>query len=87
MPLLDSHVLELSFRSLHTLLRRHPDNAAIHGMVYAINLTADTLLADDFVRRVETLLARLRQARHGATATHRGRWRWVRAPKPQRVQR
>ncbi|MFM7086197.1 MAG: EAL domain-containing protein, partial [Cyanobium sp.] len=58
MPLLDSHVLELSFRSLHTLLRRHPDNAAIHGMVYAINLTADTLLADDFVRRVETLLAR-----------------------------
>ncbi|QGM04054.1 hypothetical protein [Stenotrophomonas maltophilia] len=21
-------------------------------------------------------LARLRQARHGATATHRGRWRW-----------
>lgn len=58
MPLLDSHVLDLSFRSLRTLLSRHPDDTAIQGMVYAINLTADTLLADDFVRRVESLLAR-----------------------------
>lgn len=57
MPLLDSHVLELSFRQLHTLLSGHADNAAVHNMVYAINLTADTLLADDFVRRVEALLA------------------------------
>lgn len=58
MPLLDSHVLELSFRSLSTLLSRHPGDGALHRMVYAINLTADTLLADDFVPRVQTLLQR-----------------------------
>lgn len=58
MPLLDSHVLDLSFRSLRQLLSRHPDNVAMASMVFAINLTADTLLADDFVDTVEQLLRR-----------------------------
>jgi len=58
MPLLDGHVLELAFRSLAQLFRRHPGHGAIQRMVYAINITPDTLLADDFVRRIETLLDR-----------------------------
>jgi diguanylate cyclase (GGDEF)-like protein len=58
MPLLDSHVLELSCRSLQELLRCHRDEPALEAMVFAINLTADTLLADDFCTRVESLLER-----------------------------
>ncbi len=58
MPLLDSHVLELSCRSLQELLSRHRDEPALDAMVFAINLTADTLLADDFSARVESLLER-----------------------------
>lgn len=58
MPLLDSHVLELSCRSLQELFSRHRNHAALDGMVFAVNLTADTLLADDFSTRVETLLER-----------------------------
>lgn len=60
MPLLDSHVLDLSFRSLQQLLRHHADQPALAAMVFAINLTADTLLADDFVGTVEQLLQRER---------------------------
>lgn len=56
MPLLDSHVLELSCRSLRQLFSRHRDHAELDAMVFAVNLTADTLLADDFSARVETLL-------------------------------
>ncbi len=60
MPLLDSHVLDLSFRSLQQLLSHHADQPALAAMVFAINLTANTLLADDFVDTVEQLLQRER---------------------------
>ena len=60
MPLLDSHVLELSFCSLRRLLSHHTDHPALTALVFAINLTADTLLADDFVDTVERLLQRER---------------------------
>ena len=56
MPLLDHHVLSLGFRLLRQLSDRERDHPAIDQLVYAINLTADTLLSDTFVRRVETLL-------------------------------
>jgi diguanylate cyclase (GGDEF)-like protein len=56
MPLLDGHVLALSCRNLRQLLRQHPQDARIGAMVFAINLSAETLLADDFVPRVQALL-------------------------------
>jgi diguanylate cyclase (GGDEF)-like protein len=56
MPLLDGHVLALSCRSLRQLLRQHPRDATIGAIVFAINLSAETLLADDFVPRVQALL-------------------------------
>ena len=58
MSLLDSHVLDIGFRALSQLFQRHQGHAAIQRIVYAINITPDTLLADDFVRRVESLLDR-----------------------------
>jgi diguanylate cyclase (GGDEF)-like protein len=58
MPLLDGHVLALSCRSLRQLLRQHPKDAAIGAMVFAINLSAETLLDEEFVPRVQMLLAR-----------------------------
>ncbi|MEB3319460.1 MAG: bifunctional diguanylate cyclase/phosphodiesterase [Cyanobium sp.] len=56
MPQLDSQVLALSLASVRQLLERHPDHPIIAAMVFAINLTADTLLADDIVPRVAGLL-------------------------------
>ncbi len=56
MPQLDDHVLALSCRSLRQLLLKHPDDATIGAMVFAINLSAETLLAADFVPRVQALL-------------------------------
>ncbi|MEI8251887.1 MAG: EAL domain-containing protein [Synechococcus sp. ELA057] len=56
MTLLDSHVLHLSFTSIKRLLQSQGDQSALAEMVYAINLTPETLLADDFVYRVEALL-------------------------------
>ena len=56
MPLLDRHVLELSFSSIQRLLEHHGDQPTLSEMVYAINLTPETLLADDFVATVERLL-------------------------------
>lgn len=56
MPLLDSHVLGLSFSSIQRLLEHHGDQPTLSEMVYAINLTPETLLADDFVASVERLL-------------------------------
>ena len=58
MSMLDSHVLDLSFRGLSQLFQRHQGHAAIQRIVYAINITPDTLLAEDFVRTVEMLLDR-----------------------------
>lgn len=58
MPLLDSHVLDLALHSLRQLFSQHREHAAIHQMVYAINITPDTLLADDFVPTVQRLLER-----------------------------
>jgi len=56
MPLLDSHVLRLSFQKIKHMLQQNGDNPALSALVYAINLTPETLLADDFVQTVEKLL-------------------------------
>ena len=58
MPLLDRHVLGLSFATISRMLQQHPGRAGLAQLVYAINLTPETLLADDFVPLVETLLQR-----------------------------
>ena len=58
MPILDSHVLQLSFRSIKALLQQQASQPTLAAMVYAINLTPETLLADDFVPTVEALLQR-----------------------------
>lgn len=58
MPLLDSHVLALSFHNLHQMFARQQNNPAVHNIVYAINITPETLLADDFIRTIEQLLER-----------------------------
>jgi diguanylate cyclase (GGDEF)-like protein len=60
MPLLDDHVLTLSCRHLHQLLRQHPRSETFAAMVFAINLSAETLLDEEFVPRVQTLLQRER---------------------------
>lgn len=55
-PLLDHQVMRLSFAGIAGLLQRHGDDPTLAAMVYAINLTPDTLLADDFLPTVEALL-------------------------------
>lgn len=56
MPLLDAHVLDLGCRSLAQLLAHHRGGSPVTDLVYAFNVTPDTLLEDGFVASVERRL-------------------------------
>ncbi|MFM7265504.1 MAG: EAL domain-containing protein, partial [Cyanobium sp.] len=56
MPLLDAHVLDLGCRSLARLLTHHQGDAPVDELVYAFNVTPDTLLEEGFVASVERRL-------------------------------
>lgn len=56
MPLLDAHVLDLGCRSLAQLLAHRPGDSPVGDLVYAFNVTPDTLLEDGFVASVQRRL-------------------------------
>lgn len=56
MPLLDAHVLDLGCRSLAELMAHHQGDSPVGDLVYAFNVTPDTLLEDGFVASVERRL-------------------------------
>jgi len=56
MPLLDAHVFDLGCRSLAQLLEQHSGDSPVADLVYAFNVTPDTLLEDGFVASVERRL-------------------------------
>ncbi len=58
MPLLDAHVLDLGFAHLARLLAHHGADSPVAGLVYAFNVTPDTLLGVDFVGSIERMLER-----------------------------
>jgi diguanylate cyclase (GGDEF)-like protein len=58
MPLLDAHVLDLGFSHLARLLAHHGADSPVAGLVYAFNVTPDTLLGLDFVGSIERMLER-----------------------------
>jgi diguanylate cyclase (GGDEF)-like protein len=59
MPLLDAHVFELGCRSLAEMLAHHRGDSPVADLVYAFNVTPDTLLGDDFAPMVEQRLDEL----------------------------
>ncbi|MFZ9848990.1 MAG: EAL domain-containing protein [Vulcanococcus sp.] len=56
LPLLDQHILRLSFRTLALLLPRIQQAQSGPYPTFAINITADTLLASNFSQSLESLL-------------------------------
>ena len=55
---LDNHILQLACQNISTTLRQPALADGAHSLVYAINITPDTLLSADFVRRLDGLLER-----------------------------